>query len=84
MLAHRHGERLLRVKGILDVEDSETPVAIHAVQHVVHAPEHLPDWPDAERGSRLVVIAQGLERDAVERSLQAFHRIARPTARAIG
>ncbi len=84
MLAHRHGERLLRVKGILDVEDSETPVAIHAVQHVVHAPEHLPDWPDAERGSRLVVIAQGLERDAVERSLQAFRRLARPAARTVG
>ena len=78
MLAHRHGDKLLRVKGILDVEDSETPVAIHAVQHVIHAPEHLPDWPDAERGSRIVFITQGLEREAVERSLQAFHRLARP------
>lgn len=75
MLAHRHGEKLLRVKGILDVEDSETPVAIHAVQHVIHAPEHLPEWPDAERGSRIVFITEGLERDALERSLQAFHRM---------
>ena len=83
MLAHRHGEKLLRVKGILDVEDSETPVAIHAVQHVIHAPEHLPEWPDAERGSRIVFITQGLEQEAVERSLQAFHRLTPPAARAV-
>lgn len=84
MLAHRHGEKLLRVKGILDVEDSETPVAIHAVQHVIHAPEHLPEWPDAERGSRIVFITEGLEQDAVERSLQAFHHLTRPAARSVG
>ena len=84
MLAHRHGDKLLRVKGILQVGDSETPVAIHAVQHVIHAPEHLPDWPDAERGSRIVFITQGLEPDAVERSLHAFHRLTRPAVRAVG
>lgn len=84
MLAHRHGDKLLRVKGILHVEDSETPVAIHAVQHVVHAPEHLPDWPDAERGSRIVFITQGLEPDAVERSWHAFHRLTRPAAGSAG
>ena len=84
MLAHRHGDKLLRVKGILQVEDSETPVAIHAVQHVIHAPEHLPGWPDAERGSRIVFITQGLEPDVVERSLHAFHRLTRPSVRAVG
>ena len=83
MLAHRHGDKLLRVKGILHVENSATPVAIHAVQHVIHAPEHLPDWPDTERGSRIVFIAEGLEQDAVERSLQAFSRLTRP-AKAVG
>ena len=81
---HRdHGDKLLRVKGILHVEGSETPVAIHAVQHVIHAPEHLPGWPDAERGSRIVFITQGLESDAVERSLHAFCRLTRP-ATAVG
>ena len=41
LLVHRHGDRLLRVKGILDVEGSATPVAVHAVQHLMHPPEHL-------------------------------------------
>lgn len=63
--------------GSYGAEDSGTPVATHAVQHVIHAPEHLPDWPNAERGSRIAFIAQKLEYDAVERSLQAFHRLAR-------
>jgi G3E family GTPase len=60
MLLHRHGNGLLRVKGILNVADSETPVAIHAVQHLVHPPRHLGAWPDGDRLSRLVFIARGL------------------------
>lgn len=81
MLVHRHGTKLLRVKGILDVEGSETPVAIHAVQHVIHTPEHLPGWPDAERGSRIVFITQGLQEERVERSFQAFCRLAASPAK---
>jgi G3E family GTPase len=72
MLLHRHGNELLRVKGILNVADSETPVAIHAVQHLVHPPRHLGGWPDAERRSRLVFITRGLDPSAIERSLRAF------------
>jgi G3E family GTPase len=33
MLLNRHGEALLRVKGILNVADAVTPVAVHAVRH---------------------------------------------------
>jgi G3E family GTPase len=75
LLVHRHGTRLLRVKGILDVAGSATPVAVHAVQHLVHAPEHLPAWPDAERGSRLVFITDGLDEAAVRRSFAAFAQL---------
>jgi G3E family GTPase len=72
MLLHRHGNELLRVKGILNVADAETPVAIHAVQHLVHPPHHLAMWPDTERRSRLVFIARGLDTAAIERSFRAF------------
>ena len=72
MLLNRHGERVLRVKGILNVAGSATPVAVHGVQHLVHPPVHLPAWPDAGRTSRLVFVVDGLERAAVERSLGAF------------
>jgi G3E family GTPase len=72
MLLHRHGDKLLRVKGILNVADAQTPVAVHAVQHLVHPPRHLGAWPDAERRSRLVFIARGLDPAAIERSFRAF------------
>src|SRR6266446_3108587 len=58
MLLHRHGDELLRVKGILNVADAATPVAVHAVQHLVHPPRHLSAWPDGDRRSRLVFIAR--------------------------
>jgi len=74
MLLNRHGEKVLRVKGILNVADSATPVAIHGVQHLVHPPIHMAAWPDADRSSRLVFIVDGLDRSLIERSLASFLR----------
>lgn len=75
LLIHRHGDRLLRVKGVLDIEGSVTPVVIHAVQHVIHEPEHLSAWPTSDRTSRLVFIVDGLDGDLVQRSFSAFSRL---------
>jgi G3E family GTPase len=72
MLLHRHGADILRVKGILNVTGSPTPVALHAVQHLVHPPLHLGAWPDDSRESRLVFILNNLDPTQVERSLRAF------------
>jgi G3E family GTPase len=72
MLLNRHGNEVLRVKGILDIAGTDAPVAIHGVQHLVHAPVHLRAWPDRVRRSRIVFIVKGLERVSLERSLRAF------------
>lgn len=72
MLLNRHGTAVLRVKGILNIAGSPTPVAVQGVQHLVHPPLHLPAWPDDERRSRLVFIVQGLDRATIERSFRAF------------
>jgi len=69
-LAGLEGARLLRMKGVLNVEGM--PVAVHAVQRVVHEPVFLPRWPDAERRSRLVFITRGLSREAIEPTLEAL------------
>ena len=72
MLLNRHGTRILRVKGLLNVEGADTPVAIHGVQQLVHVPTHLSAWPDDDRRSRLVFITRGLDPGLIERSLAAF------------
>ena len=72
MLLGRHGDRVLRVKGLLNVAGSDAPVAIHGVQRLVHVPTHLAAWPDADRRSRVVFITRGLDPALIERSLRAF------------
>ncbi|HLN11174.1 MAG TPA: GTP-binding protein, partial [Xanthobacteraceae bacterium] len=72
MLLNRHGDAVLRVKGILNVAGTDTPVAVHGVQHLVHPPTHMRAWPDADRRSRLVFIVRGLDPQAIERSLRTF------------
>jgi G3E family GTPase len=72
MLLNRHGANMLRVKGILNVKDSATPVFINAVQHIVHPPQHLERWPTSDRRSRIVFIMRGIEPERLQRSLAAF------------
>ena len=80
MLLNRHGDKVLRVKGILNLVGEATPVAIHGVQHLVHAPVHMASWPSADRRSRLVFIVDGLDPALIKRSLAAFNRLAAPPA----
>lgn len=76
MLLHRHGDEILRLKGVVQIDGVATPVAIQGVQRVVHTPEHLNDWPGENRRSRLVVIARGVDPETVRRSFRAFNNLA--------
>ena len=73
MLLQCRGRELLRLKGLLDT-GARGPVLVNGVQHVIYPPTHLPAWPDEDRRSRLVFIANGMEPQAVETSLLAFAR----------
>jgi G3E family GTPase len=73
MLLHRHGADILRLKGLLNVAGVPTPVLINGIQHIVHPPSHLQEWPDVDRRSRLVFIVRGLQRGRIERSLAIFN-----------
>lgn len=79
-LLHVHGHNILRVKGILNVLDSDTPVVIHGVQHVVHAPMHLENWPDGDRTSRIIFIGRGIDEVIIRQSLAVFMNLAERTA----
>ncbi len=80
MLLNRHGARILRVKGILALEGEELPVAVHGVQHLVHAPTHLSRWPSEDHRSRLVFIVEGIEPDLIRRSFSIFNGLNVPVA----
>ncbi len=69
-LASLRGANLLRVKGLLNVDGA--PVAVHAVQTLIHEPVTLARWPDAERRSRLVFIARDLSRAQIESTLDVL------------
>ncbi|MDP9397540.1 MAG: GTP-binding protein [Actinomycetota bacterium] len=78
LLLHRHGPRVLRVKGVLDVEGVGA-VSVNGVQHVLHEPQHLTGSVPA--GSRLVLILRGLHPDVVERSFFVLQNIERSEQR---
>lgn len=73
LLQSTHGERLLRMKGIICLaEDPARPLVIHAVQSVMHPPARLKEWQGGDRRTRLVVITKDLAEDYVRRLFDAF------------
>jgi G3E family GTPase len=73
LLRDAHGPHLLRVKGIIGLDDDpERPVVIHGVQHVFHPPVSLDHWPNNERRTRIVFILQDMDPKFVEGLWQAF------------
>ena len=50
------GDRILRLKGLVNVAGEHGPVAVHAVQHTLYPPATPAAWPDADRRTRLVFI----------------------------
>jgi G3E family GTPase len=79
MLLHARGEDVLRVKGLLDVGETG-PVVLNGVQHIIHPPEHLDEWPDEDRRSRIIFITKGIHPEELLGSLGAFRGLlkARP------
>ena len=73
MLLNRHGNAVLRLKGLLELEGVDGPVVVQGVQHLIHAPLHLKAWPEGQRGTRIVIIAKGLDPALVQRSFAAFN-----------
>jgi G3E family GTPase len=80
LIAGLKGRDLLRVNGVFNVEGE--PVAVHAVQRIVHEPVPLPAWPDDERASRIVFITRGIARDAIEKTLDVLSYVAPAANRA--
>ncbi|MEW5422912.1 GTP-binding protein [Amorphus sp. 3PC139-8] len=75
LLLHRHGDKILRLKGLIRVagEAAAEPVVVQAVRHLVYPPEHLrAGVADDLSGAELAVIARGIDADRLARSFAAF------------
>lgn len=73
LLRSTQGDRLLRMKGIIELaDDPSRPLVIHGVQKTLHPPARLPQWPDAQRGTRLVLITLDMPPDYVQRLFAAL------------
>jgi len=66
------GSDILRVKGIVHLEEIETPFVFHGVQHLFDPPVPLRDWPDENRQSRIVVIARDMTQPELAYSLDTL------------
>lgn len=64
-----HGEKLLRIKGIVNVEGVDEPKVVHIVQHVLYPVQTLAQWPDADRRTRLVFIVRDLDPELVRATI---------------
>jgi len=66
------GARILRLKGLVHVAGEPGPRAVHAVQHTLYPSARVPEWPDADRRTRLVLIGRDLEEADVAPILNSF------------
>jgi G3E family GTPase len=69
-LVSRHADKLLRVKGVLNVAGEPAPIVVHGVQHQF-VRLRLEAWPTDDRRSKLVLIVRDLDRDFLVGWLQA-------------
>ena len=74
LLRSAHGEKLLRMKGIVLMSNNpDRPLVLHGVQSVFHPPERLAAWPEAaDRRTRLVLITKDLPEAFVRDLFDAF------------
>jgi G3E family GTPase len=79
MLLHARGQDVLRVKGLVELDD-HTLVSVNGVQHVVHTPEHLEPGAISDPSPGIVFITRGIEIERLRESFDAFQRLARVTS----
>jgi G3E family GTPase len=73
LAAAEFGAKLIRVKGLLRMEDSGEVAFVQGVQGVFHAPQRFHDWPDADHGNRLVCISRDIPEEDIALTLPALN-----------
>jgi G3E family GTPase len=74
------GPMLLRMKAMLNIEDSAGPTVLHAVQGLLHRPVDLQAWPSDDRQNRVVLIGRDVEEQILVDALARLSAIAGRTS----
>ena len=69
MLLAFKGPDILRMKGIVHVDDMPWPFVFHGVQHIFDAPVPLKNWAGSDKNTRVVVIARNMDKEELRDSL---------------
>ena len=73
LLRSTHGPNLLRMKAIVNIEETpDRPMVLHGVQHVLHPATQLDAWPDSDRRTRMVFIVRDIEPRVIRELFDAF------------
>lgn len=73
LLRSTHGPNLLRMKAIVNIEETpDRPMVLHGVQHVLHPAAQLEGWPDNDRRTRMVFIVRDIEPRIIRELFDAF------------
>ena len=63
------GVNILRLKGIVHIENVPQPFVFHGVQHIFEPPVPLESWPEGDTTSRVVIIARDMPKSDLDESL---------------
>lgn len=63
------GDNILRLKGIVHIEEVPQPFVFHGVQHIFAPPVPLASWPKGDTTSRVVLIARDMPKSDLDDSL---------------
>jgi G3E family GTPase len=73
LIRSMHGPKLLRLKGVVKIaETPQTPMVVHAVQHLMHPLARLPAWPDGDTSTRMVFIVRDIDPRTIRELFDAF------------
>lgn len=82
-LVEHCGGRLLRMKGLVSIEEMPgQPAVVHGVRHVFAPPVFLDRWPGADVTTRMVFVTTGMPRHFPARLLEAIEQEVREEASA--
>lgn len=71
-LVSSSGEQILRIKGIINIENEANPRILQCVQHLRYPIVPLDHWPDNDHRSRIVFITRNYPRDYAVQAFEIF------------